>query len=215
MIENIFLDFNGTLIDDVDLCLELLNDILKKQGNKLVDLDTYRHIFTFPIKDYYAAAGVDFNKDSYEDLAIWFIKEYQPRSMFCNLYDGVIDTIKFLKNKGIRVSILSASEINNLKEQCDHFKLTDTVDDILGIDNIHAESKVNLAINYMKNHNINPAKTIFVGDTLHDALVASKINARSILIPNGHQAKDVLVKADALIIDDFKKLKEDYDTILR
>ena len=32
----IFLDFNGTIIDDIDLCLALLNQVLRKQGHKEV-----------------------------------------------------------------------------------------------------------------------------------------------------------------------------------
>lgn len=215
MIKNVFLDFNGTLIDDVDLCLKLLNDILRRQGNKEVSLEEYKNIFTFPIKKYYELAGVDFTKDSYEDLAIWFINAYQKTSLSCDLYDGVIDTIKFLRNKGINVYILSASEKNNLKEQCDHFGLTSVVCDVLGIDNIHAESKVSLAINYIKDNNINLKETIFVGDTLHDNEVARSLGVKSILIPNGHQSKERLEKSDAIIIDDFKDLMNKYDELLK
>ena len=215
MIKNVFLDFNGTLIDDVDLCLKLLNDILRRQGNREVSLEEYKNIFTFPIKKYYELAGVDFTKDSYEDLAIWFINAYQKASLSCNLYDGVINTIKFLRNKGINVYILSASEKNNLKEQCDHFGLTSVVCDVLGIDNIHAESKVSLAINYIKDNNINLEETIFVGDTLHDNEVARSLGVKSILIPNGHQSKERLEKSDAIIIDDFKDLMNKYDELLK
>ncbi len=215
MIKNVFLDFNGTLIDDVDLCLKLLNDILRRQGNKEVSLEEYKNIFTFPIKKYYELAGVDFTKDSYEDLAICFINAYQKASLSCNLYDGVINTIKFLRNKGINVYILSASEKNNLKEQCDHFGLTSVVCDVLGIDNIHAESKVSLAINYIKDNNINLEETIFVGDTLHDNEVARSLGVKSILIPNGHQSKERLEKSDAIIIDDFKDLMNKYDELLK
>jgi len=53
MIKHVFFDFNGTIIDDVDLCLNLLNEILRNQGKPVLDLDTYKHVFKFPIKDYY------------------------------------------------------------------------------------------------------------------------------------------------------------------
>ena len=215
MIKNVFLDFNGTLIDDVDLCLDLLNKILSEQGSAEVSLEKYREIFTFPIIKYYELAGVDFEKESYESLAIKFINNYQKASLNCKLYDGVIDTIKFLRDKGVNVYILSASEKNNLKEQCDHFKLTPIVCDVLGIDNIHAASKVNLAKDYIKSHNINLNETIFVGDTLHDDEVAKSVGVKSILIPNGHQAKSVLLKSDAIIIDDFKDLMYQYDKLLK
>ena len=53
MIKYIFFDFNGTIIDDVDLCLELLNKLLKSQNKPTFDIDGYKKIFTFPIIKYY------------------------------------------------------------------------------------------------------------------------------------------------------------------
>ena len=66
MIKYVFFDFNGTILNDVDLCLNLLNQILAKQGHKSISLEEYKNIFTFPIKRYYELAGIDFSKDSFE-----------------------------------------------------------------------------------------------------------------------------------------------------
>ena len=97
MIKHLFFDFNGTIIDDVDLCLELLNDILRNQNKPLVDKKRYKEVFKFPIKQYYIDAGVDFEIESYESLAIDFVKKYQPRSLSeCKLYDGCVDAFKKL-----------------------------------------------------------------------------------------------------------------------
>ena len=65
----IFLDFNGTVLDDVDLCLSLLNEMLYEKENKTVDIDEYKHVFGFPIIKYYIAAGFDFSKYTFEELA--------------------------------------------------------------------------------------------------------------------------------------------------
>lgn len=54
----VFFDFNGTILDDVDLCLNLLNDILVMQGKETITKEDYRNIFCFPIKKYYEAAGI-------------------------------------------------------------------------------------------------------------------------------------------------------------
>ena len=51
----IFLDFNGTVLDDVDLCLNLLNEMLYEKEHITVDLDKYKEIFDFPIIKYYIA----------------------------------------------------------------------------------------------------------------------------------------------------------------
>ena len=207
MEKHIFFDFNGTIINDVDLCLDLLNQILTKQNKRNLSMKEYKNVFTFPIKDYYIAAGVDFNIESYESLAKWFIKVYQPLSMECGLYEGIVDTFKYLKDKGYNLYILSASEKNNLLEQCQNYDIVKYFIDILGIDNIHAASKVNIAIDYMKEHNINGEDVLFIGDTLHDLEVAEAMGAKCKLVSCGHQSKEVLSKSGVEILESINDLK--------
>lgn len=209
MIKHIFFDFNGTLINDVDLCLDLLNKILKGQNKPLVDIKRYKEIFTFPIIKYYEAAGVDFNIESFESLATKFIDEYQPKSLECGLYDCVIETLEELKQKNINLYILSASEINNLMAQCRHYDIVKYFTKILGIDNIHAGSKIAIAKEYIKESNIDVSTAIFIGDTLHDYEVAMAMGVDARLVSCGHQSIDVLKKAGICIYEDISDvLKE-------
>ena len=207
MIKYIFFDFNGTIIDDVDLCLELLNKLLAGQNKPLVTKKRYKEIFTFPIIKYYEAAGVDFNIESFESLAVKFIDEYQPRSLECGLFPNIKDTIKYFKDNGIKTYILSASERNNLLEQCTHYGIVDIFDDILGIDNIHASSKVDIAIDFVKKNNINCDEAIFIGDTLHDFEVSKCLGMKCYLVSCGHQSVDVLKKANVTILDTINDLR--------
>lgn len=201
MYKDIFLDFNGTIIDDLDLCVELLNVFLREQGKKELSIDEYKHVFKFPIKQYYIDSGIDFSIESYESLAIRFIKAYQPRSMTCGLFPHVVDTVKKLKEMGIHVYILSASEQNNLLEQTDNYGITKYFDAVLGINNIHAESKVKRALDFMKEKNIDPKNTLFVGDTLHDHEVSMAMGVDCVLVSCGHQAKDILETSGCRVID--------------
>ena len=213
MIKYVFFDFNGTIIDDVDLCLELLNKILKGQNKKIVNMEEYKEIFTFPIIEYYRRAGVDFNIESYESLSHKFIEEYQPRSFKCDLYKGIKDTFTYLREKGIRLYVLSASMEKNLKEQCDIFGITKYFDAILGIENIYAASKFDIANNFIINHNINPSNALFIGDTLHDFEIAKELKSNSILVSCGHQSVNVLKKANVRIIDSVADLRGIWDEI--
>ncbi|MDE7263926.1 MAG: HAD hydrolase-like protein [Anaeroplasmataceae bacterium] len=209
----IFLDFNGTIIDDVDLCVDLLNQILKKQKKPEVSIERYKSIFTFPIKKYYELAGVDFSLESFESLAQWFIKEYQPLSLKCDLYPLSVVTFQKLKEKGYHLVILSASEKNNLLEQCESFGIVPYFDAILGIDNIHASSKIGIALDYMKQNNILGRDVLFVGDTLHDLEVATSMGARCMLVSCGHQAKEVLAGGNVPIIPSISALVDSLDNV--
>ena len=66
----IFWDWNGTLLDDVALCVDALNRLLAGFGYpQRYDHERYRAIFGFPIEEYYVRAGFDFTKHSFKKLA--------------------------------------------------------------------------------------------------------------------------------------------------
>ena len=201
------LDFNGTIIDDVDLCLNILNHLLEERNYKKVSLEEYKHIFTFPIKKYYINAGFDLEKYSFTSISNEFISLYQKASLNCKLYEGINELIDKCNNNRIKVVLLSASQIDNLKEQTDHFGLSEKFEAILGTSTIEAASKVESGKNYFKDKQ--DKKILFVGDTTHDAEVASAIGADALLITHGHQARDVLLKANPLkVIDSFKEVED-------
>lgn len=201
------LDFNGTIIDDVDLCLNILNHLLEERNYKKVSLEEYKHIFTFPIKKYYINAGFDLERYSFTSISNEFISLYQKASLNCKLYEGINELIDKCNNNRIKVVLLSASQIDNLKEQTDHFGLSEKFEAILGTSTIEAASKVEIGKNYFKDKQ--DKKILFVGDTTHDAEVASAIGADALLITHGHQARDILLKANPLkVIDNFKEVEE-------
>ncbi len=202
----VFFDFNGTILDDVDLCLELLNDILIKQGSKTLTKEEYKNVFCFPVKKYYELAGVDLKKDSFEDLSQWFIAEYQPASYRCCLFPNLVSTVLELKNRGIKVAVLSASQIDNLIDQLKQFKIYDLFDAVLGLDNIHATSKIEVGKKFIEDNNIDSKEVLFVGDTNHDKEVADAIGAQAVLFSGGHQSLEVLKKEKTPIIADIKKI---------
>ena len=201
------LDFNGTIIDDVDLCLNILNHLLEERNYKKVSLEEYKHIFTFPIKKYYINAGFNLEKYSFTSISSEFISLYQKASLNCKLYEGINELIDKCNNNEVKVVLLSASQIDNLKEQTDHFGLSEKFEAILGTSTIEAASKVEIGKNYFKDKQ--DKKILFVGDTTHDAEVASAIGADALLITHGHQARDILLKANPLkVIDSFKEVED-------
>ena len=181
--------------------------MLESKGYKKVTKERYLEIFTFPIIEYYKLAGFDFNKHSFENLSVEFINLYQKASLECSLYDGVIELLEKLKKLNKNIILLSASQLDNLKEQVYHFKIDKYFTKILGLDNILAKSKIEVAEKYFKENNIDLSKTIILGDTIHDAEVANKLKIDSILIADGHQSYDRLKKYKKEVIRNIKELE--------
>ncbi len=121
--KHIIWDWNGTFFDDVELCLDIINNILTKRNLKVLSLEEYRRIFTFPVKDYYAEAGLDFNKYPFEELGNEWMNEYENRKSESKLHKGSKDALKYLSNKKIGQSILSAYKQHPLEQIVTQFKL--------------------------------------------------------------------------------------------
>ena len=200
----IFLDFNGTVLDDVDLCLNLLNEMLYEKENKTVDINEYKHIFDFPIIKYYKAAGFDFSKYTFEELANYFIVEYARRNAYeSKIFTDLESFVSSAKDLGYKVVICSASKKDMLLEQLKYFGIYHLFDDVIGLDNHYAASKLELAKEYVKSKEIDLSKSYFIGDTTHDNEVGEACGLKVILIDRGHQAEDVLSKVNSLILHSF------------
>ena len=205
-VQTIIFDFNGTILDDLDLCFTILNKMLNMYNHPSITLNRYLDIFTFPVIEYYKKAGFDFNKESFDELAPIFMDLYQPNSLKCSLHEGIIDMIKEWKKEGKKIILLSASKRNLMIEQLEHFKIKELFDEILGTGTINAVGKVDIAKEYIETNHIDKDSTIMIGDTLHDDEVANVLGVTSFLISKGHQSKERLLTSSAIVLDDIKEI---------
>jgi phosphoglycolate phosphatase len=187
--KHIIWDWNGTLLDDVELCLDIINGILSRRNIKTLSLDDYREIFTFPVKDYYAKAGLDFGVYPFEELGTEWIEEYEKRKGECRLFNGAEDVLKLLSRNGSDQSLLSAYSHDTLVEIVGGFKLDSYFKYLSGLDHIYATSKVDLGKELIKKLNPKKGKVLLIGDTIHDYEVSKEIGTDCLLIAAGHQNK--------------------------
>lgn len=101
---------------------------------------------------------------------------------------------------GITQIVLSASEMSNLSSQMGEFDLADYFDEILGLSDIYAKSKIDLGLNYISRNKVE--KALLIGDTTHDCEVAKSLGADCVLIPNGHQSRETLLTCGVPVLDD-------------
>lgn len=197
----IFLDFNGTVLDDIDLCLTLLNEMLYDKEKKTVSLLEYKEIFNFPIINYYKKAGFTFDGYTFEELANIFVVDYAKRNLTeSKIFDDVELFVNKVKELDYKVVICSASLKPMLIDQLKHFKVFELFDDVIGLDNHYAASKLDLAKEYVSNLAIDLDNSYFIGDTTHDAAVGYACGLNVILVDRGHQTEEVLDKAKSLIL---------------
>ena len=179
-------DFNGTIFDDIGASIEAVNTLLAERGLPTLDSkEKYHEVFDFPIIDYYRRIGFDFDKEPYEVIAPIWVALYLENSKRAGLFPDVVPTIDFFAEQGIKQCVLSASELNMLTGQLKELGIYDRFEEVMGIDNIYAESKIAIAKDWKRRHE--GEKVLFIGDTTHDYDTAKVLGADCYLISAGHQ----------------------------
>jgi len=188
-------DWNGTLLDDVDACVKSVNIMLEDRRLPTLTKDRYREVFSFPVRDYYMEIGFDFKREAFEDLAEVFHDYYERFSLQSPLHAHGEQVMKFIRDANIIQIVLSASEINRLRDQVSRFPITEYLNTFLGLRDIYANSKVEVGRHWLNQSHVDPKKVLMVGDTLHDYQVAQALGCDCLLVTAGHQSQNRLEQA--------------------
>jgi len=193
------------LLDDAWLCVEILNRMQVRRGMETTTLARYQMDFDFPVVNYYLKLGFDFNKESFDDIAREYIRDYESQQFRCSLREGVADVIKALKARGFSQSVLSASQKSSLIEALKIFGLKDFFENIAGLDDYYAHSKMDVGKKLLKNLSAGGKEILLIGDTTHDYEVACELGIDCLLLPAGHQSKERLVATGAKVCDNLNE----------
>jgi phosphoglycolate phosphatase len=207
MAKSIIWDWNGTLLDDIDLCISTINVLLQKRELPILTRDLYREVFSFPVKEYYKTIGFDFNKEDFAIPAREYIDLYNSQVEICSLYHPATDILTHFKDLGFRQFVLSAMEQSMLLKTLKHNKILHFFEAVAGLDNHYAVSKVERGILFIQQHHIEKNDATLIGDTTHDFEVAGNLGIDCILIANGHQSEERLKKTGAVVLQKLEILK--------
>ncbi len=207
-------DWNGTLLDDKQICLRGINRLLERRKLAPLDMDRYREIFTFPVRSYYEAAGFDFTREEFEVPAEEFIDEYKLLLPEAGLFPDVLQVLAFFRQQGIRQYVLSAMEQQALVSSIDERGILENFQGIYGIGDNLAYSKLLRGRELLKENRIDPVNAVMVGDTLHDLEVAGELGLNIVLVGRGHQHPDRLLGQAQTVLDNLEQLKRLYNGVV-
>jgi len=203
---HIIWDWNGTLLNDAWLCVDVMNGMLAGYSLPLATLEYYRAIFDFPVKDYYEKLGFDFSKDPFEKVGMEFTDLYNERQKEASLHKEVLDVLEMLHKKGYRQSILSAREQNELRKETVEMGVSPYFSKVYGLDDHYAHGKTEVGKRLLSALKQPKEDYLFIGDTLHDAAVAEELGIDCVLVPNGHQSQERLLSSGRPVVDSIRDI---------
>jgi phosphoglycolate phosphatase len=201
-------DWNGTILDDLQVNFEVENTLLSRRGRTLIrDIDEYQEKFQFPIIKFYESLDFDLENEKFEDIAREYVLEFDERFYELEVFPDAENVIREFKFKGIEQIILSQTEQRWLEKQVSFHDMAYLFTDLLGARDIYVKGKVSIALEWITKNNIDTSQVLMVGDTLHDYEVAETIGCDCILIARGHQTKEKLLTSGVVVLDSIEELR--------
>lgn len=186
---DIIWDWNGTLVDDVAVSVDCVNDIFTLYNMPHTTVEEYLSVITPSLEEYYGRY-FDMSCHTMTELLSLFQKYYKQRANQLKLMHGADGALKAFADLGKRQYIVSSFEQSALESGVDMLGVRGYFTKISGCDDIHCGSKSERARKIVQNSE----KAVLIGDSICDYITAAEAGCDCILIASGHQQKSDLQK---------------------
>lgn len=202
MIRNIIFDWSGTLVDDLPAVWEASNFVLAQAGREEMSLEQFRAEFCLPFTIFYDKHTPNIPMPQLEE---WFHGRFrQVQSSVCALPHAQ-KFLEFCRQHKIRTFLLStvAPDHFAVQEQATGFgKYLDTP--YIGI--WDKRQKIH---DILKENNLAPGETLFIGDMQHDIETAKHGGIHSCAVLTGYNTLTQLRTAEPdLIVEHLGELQD-------
>lgn len=199
-------DFNGTLLDDGWLTLEINNIMNRDRGLPEISPEYYGDHFDHPPMAFYEKLGYDFEKEPYVDLSREFLARYDARHLETALTPHVTDALQWAKEQNIPQIVISAHNQQSLTEHLELLGILPYFQLVSGEDSLVITGKVQRAKTLAESGAFDFSNAVLIGDTTHDFDTAQAIGCRCVLYTGGHQTPRRLASTGAPVISNMEHL---------
>ena len=185
-------DLDGTLVDSNKTIYEATAYSLDKLG---IDFNVDEDLFALKIGQHFNDIFNAFNIDvpDFEEFITIYKENYFKQMEYSSLYNGVEETLSELKNRGIKISLLTTKVQDQAEKIIDHFNLREYFDLIMGRrDGIAHKPSPEPLLAICKELNVDLKNTLMVGDTELDIQCGKNAGTFTCGVLYGYRTKELL-----------------------
>ncbi len=199
MIKNVIFDLDGTLLDTLEDLYIAVNHALREYSFPERSIDEIRRFIGNGVKKLMERSVPSGTDKKTEEKCLECFRKYYLSHMadHTKAYDGTIELLEKLREKGISTSVVSNKLHTAVEELCkDYF--AGLIDHAIGV-SVETERKPS-PVNVFKSMELSSSKaeeTVFVGDSEVDVQTAHNAQIRCIGITWGFRSRQELIENGA------------------
>ena len=186
-------DWNGTLLDDLDVVVDAVSKSVVRYGVEPLDANRYRDHFTRPVRAFYDSLfGRAVTDMEWEDLNKTFHDNYHAAVGDVGLARDAVASLQRVRALGWSQSLLSMSTHLHLVRLIENHGIAEFFSSVNGLKSPTGDLKVDYLRSHLVESPVAPADTVVIGDTPDDHMAAQALGVRSIAFDGGSHHRQVL-----------------------
>ncbi len=185
MVQNVILDWSGTLVDDLKPVWKTTNHVFSVCGLPPVSLDEFRSEFCLPVRRYYERLVPHIPTAELERI---FLQKYPEYRNEIRLLPDTLGFLQFCALRRMNVFIASSVDTATYESLMARFGLVHYITKAyLGI-----EDKTVKIHQILDENRLNRNETLFVGDMEHDIAAGQAGGVRTCAVLSGYNHSETL-----------------------
>jgi phosphoglycolate phosphatase len=188
MIDTLFIDWSGTLADDLHATLVATNEVLAAFGMATLDRAAFQREFELPFMRFYERLLPGVSQEKVDDI---FFAAYEPLRNVIPLMPDARCFLEFARSSGFRSYLFSTMRPGLLETEVERHEVGHLVDGVYGgiVDKAQAIGPILASLQ------VTPDHTLFLGDMVHDIEAAQAAGVRSGALTTGYSHRTALAAA--------------------
>lgn len=204
MIENIFFDLDGTLTDPKEGITRCIQFALEEFDVEKPHADQLTWCIGPPLRDSFSKILETTDKDKIKHAYTTYRKRFAVKGLYENrVYPDVHNSLNMIKKSGFRIFLATSKPEIYAKQILDHFDLSKYFNKAYGSNlNGSLTDKGELIAHILKTENLDPGKTVIVGDRVYDIAGGQKNGIMTAAVTYGYGSREEITSSQPDIIFD-------------
>lgn len=192
-IKAVIFDLDGTLLNTLDDLADSVNCTMQKFGFPTRTIDEVRNFVGNGVGMLIKRSMPEGDEEKFQECLSAFREDYSKNMRNKTApYDGIIDLIKSLREKGMKIAVVSNKFDGAVKELCD-FYFKDLIDKPVGeSEKVRKKPAPDSVLNVLECFNIEKHEAVYVGDSDVDMDTAKNAGVKSIGVTWGFRSAELL-----------------------
>ncbi len=181
----IVFDWDGTLFDSTGLIVRCIQAACADIGAAVPSDEAAAYVIGLGLHDALQHAAPGLSPDRYPELGARYRHHYFARQHELVLFEGTLEMLQALKRRNHWLAVATGKGRRGLDEALAHSQLRGVFDGTRTADETASKPDPRMLVELMSEFGVAPQRTLMIGDTTHDLLLARNAGTERVGVSYG------------------------------